>query len=60
MNSSRAGNLQYKIANNLKTATVELDIAKETLDLPLTLGKLNLILTYKMGHHGRDFGTFQE
>lgn len=51
MTSLRVGNLQYRIANKFKTATVELDPAKETLGLPLTLDKLSLILTYKMGHH---------
>lgn len=47
MNSPRVGNLQYRIANKLKRAMVELDPARETLvDLPLTSDKLNLILTY--------------
>lgn len=48
----RVENLQYKVANKLKTAMIELDPAKETLDLPLTLDKLSLFLGYKMGHQG--------
>lgn len=37
---------------------IELEPANETLDLPLTLGKLSFLLSYKMGHQDRD--TLQE
>lgn len=46
----RVGNLQYKVANKLKTVMIELDPANKTLGLPLTLDKLSLFLSYKVGH----------